>query len=194
MNDIANLCERVGADVSSVRKGIGSDSRIGYSFLFPGVGYGGSCFPKDVNALVQTASEHSYDLKVLRSVEEVNEAQKGIIVEKILKYFGSEAEIKNKKFALWGLSFKPKTDDMREAPSIVIINRLLELGAEISSHDPVAMEEAEKIFGDRISYHHTNYDALSDADALVIVTEWNEFRSPNFDRIKSLGISINRLK
>lgn len=186
MNDMANLCEKVGADVSSVRKGIGSDSRIGYSFLFPGIGYGGSCFPKDVKALVRTAAEHSYDLKVLKSVEEVNEAQKGVIVEKILKYYGGEAKIKNKKFALWGLSFKPKTDDMREAPSIIIIKRLLELGADIASHDPVAMEETKEIFGDTISYHHKNYDALKDADALIIVTEWNEFRSPNFNRIKDL--------
>ena len=186
MNDIANLCEKVGADVASVRKGIGSDKRIGYPFLFPGVGYGGSCFPKDVKALIKTANEYSYELKVLKSVEEVNENQKGVLVEKIINHFGAEKEVKGKKFALWGLSFKPKTDDMREAPSEVIVKRLLDLGAQISAHDPVAMEEAEKIFGNKITYHDKNYDALTGADALIIVTEWNEFRSPNFERMKLL--------
>lgn len=186
MNEIANLCERIGADVASVRKGIGSDERIGHSFLFPGIGYGGSCFPKDVKALIRTAAEHDYDCKILKAVEEVNEIQKGVLVEKILGYYGSKESIEGKRFALWGLSFKPRTDDMREAPSIVIINRLLDIGAEIAAHDPVAMDEARRIFGERIEYHHINYDALNGADALLIATEWNEFRRPNFERMKSL--------
>lgn len=186
MNEIANLCERVGADVNSVRKGIGSDSRIGHSFLFSGIGYGGSCFPKDVKALCKTAAEHDYDFKILDAVEQVNEIQKGILVEKIVNYYGGAANVKGRKFALWGLSFKPRTDDMREAPSIVIINKLLEMGATVVAHDPVAMDEARHIFNDNIDYKDINYDTLDDADALLIATEWNEFRRPNFDRIKSL--------
>ncbi|MDH3975875.1 MAG: UDP-glucose/GDP-mannose dehydrogenase family protein [Deltaproteobacteria bacterium] len=186
MNEIANLCEKVGADVNSVRKGIGSDSRIGHSFLFAGIGYGGSCFPKDVKALCKTAAENDYDFKILDAVERVNEIQKGVLVEKITNYYCGEKNVKGKTFALWGLSFKPRTDDMREAPSIVIINKLLDMGANIVAHDPVAMGEARHIFNDRIEYRDINYDALEGADALLIVTEWNEFRRPNFDRIKSL--------
>ena len=186
MNEIANLCERVGANATSVRKGIGSDLRIGHSFLFPGIGYGGSCFPKDVKALFKTAAEHDYDFKILNSVEEVNELQKGVLVNKVLNYYGGAGNVKGKRFALWGLSFKPRTDDMREAPSIVIVNRLLDMGAEIAAHDPVAMEEAKKVFGDRITYYHINYEALEGADALLLATEWNEFRRPNFERMKSL--------
>ena len=186
MNEIANLCELVGANATSVRQGIGSDSRIGHSFLFPGIGYGGSCFPKDVKALYKTAAEHSYDFKILNAVEDVNEIQKGVLVEKVLDYYGGEDKLKGKKFALWGLSFKPRTDDMREAPAIVIINRLLEMGAEIVVHDPVAMEEGRHIFGDKIKYCDINYDALDGTDALLVATEWNEFRRPNFDRMKTL--------
>lgn len=184
MNEIANLCELVGANATSVRQGIGSDSRIGHSFLFPGIGYGGSCFPKDVKALYKTAAEHSYDFKILNAVEDVNEIQKGVLVEKLLDYYGGEDKLKGKSFALWGLSFKPRTDDMREAPAIVIINRLLEMGAEVVAHDPVAMEEGRAIFGDNIRYCDINYDALDGADALLVVTEWNEFRRPNFERMK----------
>ena len=186
MNEIANLCERVGADVSSVRKGVGSDSRIGHSFLFSGIGYGGSCFPKDVKALTKTAAENDYEFKILEAVEKVNELQKSILVDKMISYYGGENNIKGKTFALWGLSFKPKTDDMREAPSIVMINKLLQMGARIVAHDPVAMEEAKHIFNDSIEYRNINYDALKDVDALLVATEWNEFRRPNFDRIKSL--------
>ena len=186
MNEIANLCEVVGANATSVRQGIGSDSRIGHSFLFPGIGYGGSCFPKDVKALYKTAAEHSYDFKILNAVEDVNEIQKGVLVEKVLDYYGGEDELKGKKFAIWGLSFKPRTDDMREAPAIVIINRLLEMGAEVVAHDPVATEEAMAIFGNKIKYCDINYDALDGADALLVATEWNEFRRPNFERMKTL--------
>lgn len=186
MNEIANLCEVVGANATSVRQGIGSDSRIGHSFLFPGIGYGGSCFPKDVKALYNTAAEHSYDFKILNAVEDVNEIQKGVLVEKVLNYYGGEDSLKGKKFALWGLSFKPRTDDMREAPAIVIINRLLEMGAQVVAHDPVAMEEGRAIFGDKIKYCHINYDALDGVDALLVATEWNEFRRPNFERMKTL--------
>lgn len=186
MNEVANLCEKVGADVSNVRKGIGSDSRIGHSFLFPGVGYGGSCFPKDVKALIKTGIEESYHFKLLSAVEEVNELQKKVLINKVINYFDGAENLKGKKFAVWGLSFKPKTDDMREAPSIVIINSLLAMGAEVAVFDPVAEEEARTIFGDKISYESHNYDALSGADALLVVTEWNEFRRPNFERMKSL--------
>ena len=189
MNQISNLCERMGADVASVREGIGSDSRIGYDFLFPGVGYGGSCFPKDVKALVRTAEECSYDFLLLRAVEEANERQKLVLPEKITKWLGNgtaEKPLAGKVLALWGLSFKPRTDDMREAPSVVIINRLLELGATVCAHDPEAIKEAKKIFGDRIHYSQNQYDILDGADALAIITEWNEYRNPNFDKIKSL--------
>lgn len=190
MNQIANLCELMGADVSAVREGIGSDSRIGYDFLFPGVGYGGSCFPKDVKALIKTAEECGYDFLLLKSVELVNERQKRILPEKILGYFGESGEAKplaGKTVAIWGLSFKPRTDDMREAPSIVIVERLLELGATVRAHDPEAVKEAQKLFGERITYSGTNqYDILAGADALAIITEWNEYRNPDFERIRSL--------
>ena len=186
MNEIANLCEKMGADVSEVRHGIGSDSRIGYHFIYPGVGYGGSCFPKDVKALIKMAENHSYESKILKAVEEVNEIQKHVLVYKVMKYFGND--LKNKTFAVWGLSFKPKTDDMREAPSIVIINGLVKAGAKIQAYDPVAMNEAKKIFGDndRIKYFSGNYETLENADALILITEWNQFRYPDFHKIKTL--------
>jgi UDPglucose 6-dehydrogenase len=189
MNQIANLCDRMNADVAAVREGIGSDTRIGYDFLFPGVGFGGSCFPKDIKALVKTAEEHDYDFVLLKAVEEVNEQQKQMLPKKISSYFGDDTNLpslKDKTIAIWGLSFKPRTDDMREAPSIVIINSLLEMGARICVHDPVAISEAKKIFADRITYNVNQYDILDGADALAIVTEWNEYRNPDFDRILSL--------
>ncbi|ABQ26487.1 UDP-glucose dehydrogenase family protein [Geotalea uraniireducens] len=189
MNQIANLCERMGADVSAVREGIGSDSRIGYDFLFPGVGYGGSCFPKDVKALVKTAEECDYEFILLKAVEEVNELQKLVLTDKINLRLGDNSLLKpltGKTIAIWGLSFKPRTDDMREAPSVVIINRLLALGAKVCAHDPEAVKEAKKIFGENIVYSNNQYDILKGADALAIVTEWNEYRNPDFDRIKSL--------
>ena len=188
MNQIANLCERMGADVAAVREGIGSDSRIGYDFLFPGVGYGGSCFPKDVKALVKTAEECGYEFILLEAVEEVNERQKLVLTHKIEALLGSPESAKplaGITIALWGLSFKPRTDDMREAPSVAIINRLLELGATVRAHDPVAIKEAKKIFGDRIEYSANLYEILQGADALAIVTEWNEYRNPDFDKIRS---------
>jgi UDPglucose 6-dehydrogenase len=189
MNQIANLCDRMGADVTAVREGIGSDSRIGYDFLFPGVGYGGSCFPKDVKALIKTAEEFDYDFLLLKGVEEVNERQKLVLslkIEDSLGDKGSEKPLAGKTIAIWGLSFKPRTDDMREAPSVVIINRLLDLGAEVRAHDPEAIKEATKIFGNRIIFSHNPYDILQGADALGIVTEWNEYRNPDFDRIRTL--------
>ncbi len=189
MNQMANLCELLGADVASVREGIGSDSRIGYDFLFPGVGYGGSCFPKDVKALVRTAEETGYDFLLLKSVEEANERQKLVLPRKILERFGNEATartLEGRHFAIWGLSFKPRTDDMREAPSIVIIETLLKAGAKVSVHDPVAMTEARRHFGDRVLYGSNEYGILNAVDALVIVTEWNEYRNPDFERISTL--------
>ena len=239
MNEVANLCEGVGADVELVRQGIGSDRRIGPSFLFSGLGYGGSCFPKDIRALIQLARKHRYRLKLVRAIEEVNQLQKQIIVDKILNFYSSETPdhrqhltvaqppsladtgpartpgaahvvpdrhaefrstspvgsgkgpasitpVKGKTFALWGLSFKPQTDDMREAPSRVIIERLLELGARIQAYDPEAMREARRIFGKRIRYAKTDYGALKGADALILVTEWNVFRTPDFQRMKRL--------
>ncbi|MBI1922460.1 MAG: UDP-glucose/GDP-mannose dehydrogenase family protein [Geobacter sp.] len=181
MNQIANLCELMEADVAAVREGIGSDSRIGYDFLFPGVGYGGSCFPKDVKALIKTAEESGYDFQLLKAVEDVNDRQKQVLSQKIRKYFGDD--LKGKTFAVWGLSFKPRTDDMREAPSVVIINELLACGARVRAHDPEAIEEAKKILGDRIEYSHNQYEILKGAEALVIITEWNEYRNPDFDLI-----------
>lgn len=189
MNQMANLCELLEADVTAVREGIGSDSRIGYDFLFPGVGYGGSCFPKDVKALVRTAAESDYDFVMLKAVEEVNERQKQVLSRKILDYFGAEGKTRplaGRRIAVWGLSFKPRTDDMREAPSIVIINTLLEAGAQVCAHDPVAIKEAKKVFGDRITFSSNEYEILRDADALAIVTEWNEYRNPDFERIAQL--------
>ncbi len=174
MNDIANLCEIVGADVNAVRKGIGSDSRIGKKFIYPGTGYGGSCFPKDVKALIQTADSYSYNMRVLKAVEEVNENQKSILVDKLNKHFNHD--LKGKHFAMWGLSFKPQTDDMREAPSLVIIRKLYEAGATVTAYDPVAMQEAKHILGDKITYAANKYEAVLDADGLIVVTEWPEFK------------------
>jgi UDPglucose 6-dehydrogenase len=181
MNEIANLCERVGADVDNVRKGIGSDERIGPAFLFPGPGYGGSCFPKDVKALVRTATECGVPLRVLESVEEANDAQKHRLFGKLVELLG---DVRGCRIAIWGLAFKPNTDDMREAASLVLIDELLEAGAKVVAHDPVAMHETQRRLGDRIEYADTNYDALAGADALVIVTDWNEYRHPDFSRIK----------
>ncbi len=178
MNDVANLCELVGADIDSVRKGIGSDGRIGNKFIYPGTGYGGSCFPKDVQALIRTADEYGHSLEVLKAVEKVNYRQKAILVEKMKVHYGGN--LKNMQFGMWGLSFKPKTDDMREAPSLVIIEQLLAAGASVRVYDPVAMEESERILGDKVSYAKDEYDACIDVDALLIVTEWSEFRMPNF--------------
>ncbi|MEM8998916.1 MAG: UDP-glucose/GDP-mannose dehydrogenase family protein [Bacteroidota bacterium] len=184
MNDIANLCELVGADVDLVRKGIGSDTRIGNKFIYPGTGYGGSCFPKDVQALVKTADEYGHSLEVLKAVEKVNYRQKSVLVEKVKRHFGED--LKGKQFGLWGLAFKPKTDDMREAPSLVIIEQLKALGANVRAYDPVAMEEAKRILGDTIEYAKDEYDACIDADALILVTEWSEFRMPNFRILEKL--------
>ena len=184
INDIANLCEIVGADINKVRKGIGSDSRIGHKFIYPGIGYGGSCFPKDVQALIRTASENNYDLKVLQAVEAVNKHQKLVLFNKINNYF--EGDLKGKTIGIWGLSFKPQTDDMREAPSLSIINNLLEAGAVVKAYDPVAMPEAKHHFGDSISYFEDQYEALIDADCLAILTEWPEFKIPSFKIMSKL--------
>ena len=186
MNELANLAEIVGADIEMVRQGIGSDPRIGYHFLYPGCGYGGSCFPKDVKALIKTAKDVAgFDLKLLKAVEEVNDLQKYVLPKKIKKQFGDN--LKGKHFALWGLAFKPNTDDMREASSRVLINELIKAGATITAYDPVAMDEAKRIFKDEkhLSFVDTQDDALKNADALIIVTEWTEFRSPDFGLIKS---------
>ena len=184
MNEVAKLCELVGADVSDVRSVMGSDKRIGRHFLYPGLGYGGSCFPKDVRALVNTALENSYDLKICSSVDEVNNQQRLHFFEKINKYF--DGDIKGKKFALWGLSFKPNTDDIREAPSLFLIEKLLGAGAQVAVHDPSSMHHVKEIFGDRIEYSKTNYDACKGKDALVICTEWSEYRQPDFENLSSL--------
>jgi len=184
MNDIANLCEIVGADVNAVRKGIGSDRRIGKYFIYPGTGYGGSCFPKDVKALIKTSDDLGYSMEVLKSVENVNERQKSILFAKAKKYFNGD--LKGKTIAIWGLSFKPQTDDMREAPSLVIIEKLLDAGAKVKAYDPVAMEEAKHKLGDTIEYHDDMYEALIDCDALMLVTEWPEFKFPAFKVMKKL--------
>ena len=184
INEIANLCEKVGADINEVRRGIGHDRRIGHHFLFPGVGYGGSCFPKDVQAVISSAQDHQLDFTLLRAVEEVNDRQKRLLVGRVLDFYGGD--VTGRRFAIWGLAFKPRTDDMREAPAVIIVDRLLAAGAEIAVHDPEAMTEAQKIFGSRVSYHRVNYDTLEGADALIIVTEWNEFRRPDFERMKKL--------
>jgi len=183
MNEISNLCERVGADVHAVRKGVGADPRIGARFLFPGVGYGGSCFPKDVKALIQTARESGYEMRVLRAVEEVNEAQKRLLVDKMLDHF--DGDLSGRTIALWGLAFKPRTDDMREAPSMVIIERLLEAGARVQAFDPASMEVAKREVSDEVILCESNYAALEGADALALVTEWNEFRNPDFNKMLS---------
>ncbi len=179
INDIANLCEFAGANIDMVRKGIGSDPRIGNKFIYPGIGYGGSCFPKDVKALIITAEKYNYDLRLLKAVEAVNNEQKSVLFRKIMKYY--KGDIKGKTIAVWGLSFKPQTDDMREAPSLTIIRNLVEQGAMVKAYDPVAMKEAKKIFGDSITYSGDQYDALNNADCLALVTEWPEFKFPDFD-------------
>ncbi len=184
MNEIANLCERVGADVDSVRKGMGTDARIGPQFLFPGVGYGGSCFPKDVSALLNTARTYANDLQILDAVEAVNRKQKLVIVEKMRKHFNNA--LKGKTVALWGLAFKPNTDDMREAPALTIIDALLYEGVAIRAFDPAAMDEAKRRLGKSVKFCDGNYDALKGADALIVVTEWNEFRRPDFDKMRTL--------
>ena len=179
MNDIANLCELVGADVNMVRKGIGSDTRIGKKFLYAGCGYGGSCFPKDVKALIKTAADHGYPMRVLQAVEEVNADQKLVLYQKLVRHFGDESKLKDKSIALWGLAFKPETDDMREAPSLVLIDLLLKAGAQVKVYDPVAMNECRRRIGDAVTYATDMYDAVDDADALLLVTEWKELRMPN---------------
>lgn len=178
INDMANLCEILGADIDAVRKGIGADPRIGNKFLYPGTGYGGSCFPKDVQALIRTADESGYSLEILKAVEKVNDRQKSLLFNKVKNHFNGD--LRGRKFALWGLAFKPKTDDMREAPSLVIIEKLLEAGAVVTAYDPVAMNEARRILGDKINLANDEYEACIDADALLLVTEWPEFRIPNF--------------
>ena len=184
MNDIANLCEIMGADVNMVRKGIGSDARIGNKFIYPGIGYGGSCFPKDVKALIKTAAENGYSMQILQAVEAVNEYQKTVLFKKLNNRF--QGNLKGKTIAMWGLSFKPNTDDMREAPSLVLVDSILKAGANVQAFDPVAINEAKHILGNKIIYCNNEYDTLVNADALLIVTEWTDFRSPNFDKIKAL--------
>lgn len=180
MNDIANLCELVGADVNMVRKGIGADSRIGSKFLYPGCGYGGSCFPKDVKALIHTARKHGYDMRVLQAVEEVNERQKSVVFHKLAREFGGAENLRGKRVAVWGLAFKPETDDMREAASLVTIGRLLEAGCIVKVFDPVAMAECRRRLGDKVEYATDMYDAVLDADALLLMTEWKQFRLPSW--------------
>ena len=184
MNEIANLCEKTGANVDQVRIGMGSDSRIGKRFLFPGIGYGGSCFPKDVQALAKTASDFSYDFKILKSVMKVNGIQKGVLTKKIKKYYKNE--LTGKTIAVWGLAFKPNTDDIREAPALVIIDELLQLGAKVRAFDPEAMDNVRAIYGDHITFCKTMYETLEGADSLAIMTEWGEFRAPDFERMGSL--------
>lgn len=184
MNELANLCEEVGADIDSIRRGIGSDPRIGKQFLFPGVGYGGSCFPKDVKALVMTAEKYGNALTILRSVDKVNEEQKRVLLGKLNKHFKNQ--LKGKTIVLWGLSFKPQTDDIREAPSLVMIRELLGAGAKVRAHDPIANMMVEPLFRGKVEFYENSYDALKDADALLVVTEWNEFRRPDFSKMKKL--------
>ncbi|TCD21021.1 UDP-glucose/GDP-mannose dehydrogenase family protein [Pedobacter psychrodurus] len=184
MNEVANLCELVGADVDSVRRGIGSDDRIGKRFLFPGVGYGGSCFPKDVQALVKSSDDYAYDFQILKSVMEVNERQKTILVDKVLKYY--KGDIKGKHFALWGLAFKPETDDIREAPALYIIDALVKNGATVTVFDPEAMANVKNVIGDQVNYAKNQYEALEGADALLIATEWSVFRNPDFEKIDNI--------
>lgn len=178
MNEIANLCEKVGANINSVRKGIGSDPRIGNKFIYAGIGYGGSCFPKDVKALIKTAAVYDYEPELIKAVESVNNRQKEVLFDKINRHFNSD--LKGKAFGVWGLSFKPNTNDMREAPSLVVINKLIEAGASVKVFDPVAVPEAKEMLGDKVYYGSDMYDVLIDADALLLITEWNEFRIPNF--------------
>ncbi|MEO7270781.1 MAG: UDP-glucose/GDP-mannose dehydrogenase family protein, partial [Vicinamibacterales bacterium] len=183
MNEVSNVCEAVGADVDQVRKAVASDRRIGPSFLFPGVGYGGSCFPKDVKAMLRFASTSKYNFRILKAVEDVNDLQKLRLMGKLKKHFGS---LKGKRIGVWGLAFKPKTDDMREAPAVPLITALLEAGAKVQAYDPEAMGVAQSIFGSKITYADTSYDALKGVDALALITEWNEFREPDFERMKKL--------
>ena len=183
-NEIANICEKVGADAEMVRIGMCADKRIGSQFLFPGLGYGGSCFPKDVKALLKIAKDNECDYQLLQSADDVNKRQRQVFIKKILNRFGED--LTGKTFAVWGLAFKPKTNDMREAPAITIINALLERGAKVQAYDPKAFDSARFIFKDRIEYAKSSYDALNGADAMLLLTEWNEFRRPDFDRIKSL--------
>jgi len=184
MNEIANLCEKVGANVDFVRKGIGSDNRIGRRFLFPGIGYGGSCFPKDVQALARTSNQADYDFKILQSVIKVNDIQKEILTEKVKAHMGED--LSNKRIAIWGIAFKPNTDDIREAPALTIIQGLLDMGASICVYDPEALDNIKEVFGDRIEYAEDQYEALAQADALAVLTEWSVFRTPDFDRMKEL--------
>ena len=183
MNDIANLCEIIGADVNMVRKGIGTDTRIGKKFLYPGCGYGGSCFPKDVKALIYTAKENGYTMQVIEAVERVNEKQKAVLFDKLERYY--HGDLKGRTIALWGLAFKPETDDMREAPSLVIIDKLLKAGCTVRVFDPIAMNECKRRIGDVVTYYNNIYDTVQDADALIVVTEWKEFRLPEWNRIKN---------
>ena len=182
INEMANLCEKVGADINDVRRGIGHDQRIGFAFLFPGVGYGGSCFPKDVRALFSVAREKGMKLNMLEAVDNVNNQQKNVLFTKISEHFGGQ--LKGKKIAVWGLAFKPRTDDIREAPALVLIDQLLAEGAEVHVNDPVAIENVEAIYGNKLTYHEHHYDAATGADCLAIVTEWNEYRTPDFDYLK----------
>jgi UDPglucose 6-dehydrogenase len=184
INEMANLCEAVGAEINDVRRGMGSDRRIGSQFLFPGAGYGGSCFPKDVQALIHSAAEHKLDFALLRATDQVNTRQKRLIAERVKQHFG--ADLSGRTFAVWGLAFKPRTDDMREAPSLTVVEELLGAGARVQAHDPEALASARRVFADRITYHQNNYEALSGADALIILTEWPEFRHPNFQRIRTM--------
>jgi len=184
MNEVANLCEKIGADAEMVRVGISTDTRIGNKFLFPGLGYGGSCFPKDVKALVKTASENGCDMSIVNAANNVNKKQRELFVEKITSKLGDN--LSNKTFAVWGLAFKPKTNDMREAPAITIINELLNKGAKVKAYDPKAIESAKDIFGDKIEYTQNAYAALDGAEALLLLTEWNEFRRPDFEKIKTM--------
>ena len=186
MNEVAVLCERVGADVDAVRKAMGADKRIGHPFLFPGVGYGGSCFPKDVKALVATARNHGLDFALLAAVDAVNDRQKRLLVQKARTHFAASGGVRGRRIAVWGLAFKPKTDDVRAAPALAVIEELLADGAIIAAHDPVAIETTRRVLGDRITYLDNPYSAVEGADALMLITEWNEFRQPDFARIKSL--------
>ena len=184
MNELANLCEQVGADINFVRKGMGSDPRIGPQFLFAGVGFGGSCFPKDIKALIKTSQEHEYELKILKAVDEVNTRQKKILYRKVYKYYNEQLD--GKTITLWGLAFKPQTDDIREAPSLEIISSLLSANAKVRVHDPVAMTRGKSLLGDKVDFFENSYDALKGADALLIITEWNEFRKPDYQKMKAL--------
>ncbi len=182
INEMANLCEHVGADINDVRRGIGHDQRIGFAFLFPGVGYGGSCFPKDVRALSHVAAEKGLVMRMLEAVDDINNRQKHVLFDKIDRHFGGK--LKGRKIAIWGLAFKPRTDDVREAPALVLIQQLLDAGADVHVHDPVAMENVKREIGDKITYHAHHYDGLDGAEALAIVTEWNEYRTPDFDYLR----------